>query len=297
MELWARGRWSAVGVAVGLALGCARQNPRFESKLGTTSGPASTEDDAGTTAAAPPLTGSAEATDDPDESEPGTTSIADPTTGGVDGETTADGAQCMLGAECNPFGEPCDGGLRCVPAAGDGTVGTDVFHCIEPHPLPVGQGDPCIFECPGDNCPAGSTCVYAATGESGRCRELCQTADDCSANTPCRILGGEVMICAKVTCDPFDPASCPVGEVCVPEDDQVVCLPDASGPDGQEGDGCAELNGCDPGLVCVPSAMCGSQGCCARWCEDDGECDLGDVCIPLEGLPAPLAGLSVCVPS
>ena len=68
--------------------------------------------------------------------------------------------------------------------------------------------------------------------------------------------------------------TCAVGDVCVIVNGGVpLCVPDASGDQGQLYDPCAWENACDPGLACVGAevvAECDPQlgeGCCSPFCD------------------------------
>jgi hypothetical protein len=79
---------------------------------------------------------------------------------------------------------------------------------------------------------------------------------------------GVVHVCLP-PCDPLLQA-CPFAATCVPVDASFFCLPDESGKSGQIGTGCADINDCEPGLVCAhPDVVpeCADAGCCTELCD------------------------------
>lgn len=118
------------------------------------------------------------------------------------------GRRCALGEECveDDAGQgrchtacdvesPCAAGLECRRDAN--------FTCAEPGPLE--RGAPCVLD---TECGAGLTCGADNFHENWICREQCD-----AVSAPC----AEGLLCSiwcVVPCDPSDPSSCPVDDVC-----------------------------------------------------------------------------------
>jgi hypothetical protein len=114
-----------------------------------------------------------------------------------------------------------------------------------------------------------------------------------------------VNVCLTL-CDPVG-EGCPDGDVCIPleaKSSQFFCIFDGSFGEGQVFDGCANINHCDPGLLCAHAqlpAMCDANGtgCCLPFCDlDQPACPDETTCIPWfdEGTaPAGLEDLGLCV--
>jgi hypothetical protein len=109
----------------------------------------------------------------------------------------------------------------------------------------------------------------------------------------------------RPACNPL--IGCDDAEVCVPDaiGDGWHCEPDGSGDGGAQGDPCAEVDECDPGLACVePSSVpgcIGASGCCTEVCElGTLSCPAGMACVAYyEGAAAPpgFEDVGVCVGS
>lgn len=106
------------------------------------------------------------------------------------------------------------------------------------------------------------------------------------------------------SCDPLQD-NCPPGDVCVFSDSSFICVIDASGNEGQQGDVCEFLNGCDPGLACVgvdTIATCNQNfaGCCTAFCDvtDPDPCPGSLACTMFfapDQAPPGFENLGVCV--
>jgi hypothetical protein len=89
---------------------------------------------------------------------------------------------------------------------------------------------------------------------------------------------------------------CAPADECVGVDESFLCVPDASGDEGQVGDPCEYLNVCDPGLACAATdllpACVSPVGCCSPYCDvsdlgANAECaaavGVGAECVPYFG--------------
>ena len=103
-------------------------------------------------------------------------------------------------------------------------------------------------------------------------------------------------------CDPIL-QDCPTDQGCYARDGangETICIPDASGTGGLDGEPCEFDNVCDPGLVCIGgSEGCTAPWCCTPWC-DLGEANTcpgtGEECVPHFGSPPPgLEHVGICV--
>jgi len=197
--------------------------------------------------------------------------------------------------ECDLWVQDCPAGTKCMPW--DDTGGLDTWNattCAPVDAVTVGTGGVCQVVGSGtsgiDNCEVGSLCwdIDAATLE-GTCVEMCTNtpvAPICGPpDTSCAIANNGLLILCLPGCDPLL-QNCDPGEACYPIMDSFTCAPDASGVDGVDGDTCAFINVCDPGLACINSGAldgCGAAvGCCSPFCD----VTLGDTC----------PGIEECVP-
>jgi hypothetical protein len=193
-----------------------------------------------------------------------------------------------------------------MPYAGSG--GTwDSVKCVPIDPNPGQTGDPCTVQDSGksgiDSCDIGNmcwgvdpdtlegTCVAFCTGGSGM--PMCADPE-----ALCSITNDGVLILCLPTCDPLL-QDCLNGDVCIPYMSEFVCVPDASGEDGQEFDPCEYINACDPGLTCGDPGtalecdpMAG--GCCVAFCDVTAmplECvGMNAECLPWYGMDMPPPG-------
>lgn len=104
----------------------------------------------------------------------------------------------------------------------------------------------------------------------GVCVAFCDPNDVCPPDTVCAIQNDGVLPICIAACDPLL-QDCPEGQGCYAKDGangQLICIPDASGDGGLDGDPCEFDNVCDPGLVCIGgSAGCVATWCCTPWCD------------------------------
>lgn len=161
-------------------------------------------------------------------------------------------------------------GNKCVPydAFGDGTwSGTK---CVPIDPNPGAPGEPCTTQ--GDEKSGIDSCERDSICRDGVCVEMCNIYDEgCDApDTICVPYTYSIYMICRPTCDPLA-NDCVDGEVCaVMKDLGFACVVDASGDEGQYGDECIYINGCDPGLTCayaeeVPN--CTGDQCCTPLCD------------------------------
>jgi hypothetical protein len=195
--------------------------------------------------------------------------------------------------ECDIFLQNCPVGEKCMPYSNDGGGAWNATRCSPIDEDPVDIGGDCTVEGSDvsgyDNCVQGSMCwsVDPET-DTGYCLELCSCTPEqpvCNTpNTTCTITNqGVLPLCLNV-CNPNDAGSCPENEACLPSGDYFLCAPDGSGDEGQYGDPCQFINGCDPGLFCASAesvAGCAGTGCCSSLCVtgDDDNCAPGQECV------------------
>lgn len=245
---------------------------------GETANPTTTTTGDGTTAGPSTSTGGGD--------EPGSTFIV---------ETTAAADESEW---CDTLSQQdCPADEKCVPWW---SVDQSEYinHCVAVHPQPQPVGAPCRqfgeYGEDGDDCELGALCwdPDPVTG-IGMCVELCtgtqESAHCTTPNTFCSY-GKSIQICLQ-TCEPRDLETCPVGCTCVPSGDvsdaAFMCMLNASGDLGVYADPCEFPNACDPGLLCLDSALspdCDPSvpGCCLPVCDTGApECPDPDlVCTP-----------------
>lgn len=223
---------------------------------------------------------------------------------------------CMQLPDCDPFAQDCPEGQKCSPYdSGFGSDAWDNTRCVPIAPNPKPPGEPCSApEGPTagiDDCAEGSfcwkvdkntligTCVAQCVGSYGT-----PSCDD--PTLQCAITNHNALTVCLPPCDPVEPV-CPPDDACLPlmiDDSQFVCVPDASGDEGQTFDPCEMVNGCDPGLLCANAALAdecdanAASGCCLPFCDlDTWQCPgAGQECLPWfqEDAPAGLEDLGVC---
>lgn len=218
------------------------------------------------------------------------TSESSGTTGGSESSGTTGGATTGVvfiqpldvggGAACDPWLQDCPVGEKCNAWDSSGGGSWDANGCFPVDPAPVPVGAVCQVVGSGtsglDNCELGAMCwdVDIATNE-GTCVALCTgspAAPNCApAGTSCVIANSGVLTLCLPGCDPLV-QDCAPGQACYPVVDSFTCAPDASGAGGFDGDACAFINVCDPGLMCIDPAavegcLGGSPGCCTPFCD------------------------------
>ncbi len=199
-----------------------------------------------------------------------------------------------------------------MPWANDGGGAWNATRCSPIAENPGAPGEPCTVEGSAvsgiDSCELGAMCwAVDSTTLQGVCVAMCigspaePTCED--PDSTCTINGeGSIIVCLP-TCDPLG-SDCQPGQVCVPQQDDFQCVPDASGPMGAAGDPCEFINVCDPGLGCFPAELTpgclGGAGCCTAYCNIGDAmppCQDGQQCLPYYtpgSAPDGLEDLGVC---
>jgi hypothetical protein len=229
------------------------------------------------------------------ESESATTTATgttpDGTTAGPPATTTGDDGSSFIIDDtaatdeawpCDTFTQDCPAGDKCVPWYSPYEAGF-TSHCVPVHPQPRAVGEPCQpfgeYAESGDDCVLGSVCWDPdPVTNIGMCVELCSGTPEASVcNTPNTFCayGKSIQVCLQ-QCEPRDLETCPVGCTCIPADNgaDFMCVLNASGDDlGGYADPCMFANTCDPGLLCLDSAMspdcdtAAGYGCCLPVCD------------------------------
>ena len=202
--------------------------------------------------------------------------------------------------QCDPAAQDCPEGQKCtgyVSTPGGETV--DANHCVEI----MGDlqfGETCTRVEGNDDCAPGFFCMTTVSGHTGQgvCFEYCDAAAGagaCDNGGECFPFNdGQLPLCETI-CHPLAPA-CPAGQGCYPAFDQWVCaLTGAAAGSGMDGDTCAVIQGCQPGLFCSGLANdpggqpCTESGCCTLVCDinDPDPCTGGEMCTVLGDPPMP----------
>ncbi len=259
----------------------------------------------------------------PTSSPPGSSSSPpDPSAGTMTGESGEtgepdDGGSNFIpggrdqgGPDCDIFAQDCPEGQKCAAWASDGGNAWNTAKCVD---ITGDQkpGEACKAEGGGfsgeDDCVKGAMCWDVDAEGQGTCIPLCTGSADrpsCEEGLSCaEATDGVLSICLPL-CDPLA-QGCPGDDVCIPVGDAFVCVPDASGEEGQVFDACAVANGCDPGLVCAGSGAASEcdqrvNGCCVPMCSISGMIGcpgVGQECLSLwgEGMAPPeFADIGYC---
>jgi len=239
-----------------------------------------------------------------------TDSTTDSTTTTTDPTTTTDSTtdpfivdpDSAVENECTTWEENCPDGQKCMPFANDGGNSWNAQKCVDVTGE-GGHGDPCTVEGSGvsgnDDCELHAMCwdVDPETNE-GTCVAFCDgnaESNSCEPeDTVCIPFNdGELNICVP-PCNPLL-QNCDDGKACYPVFDEYTCVPIAVPPEeGLEGGPCEFVNACQPGLMCINSAIypngCGGAGsCCSGFCDlSDPDCVTpGTECIPINENPSP----------
>ncbi len=248
-----------------------------DTHLSTGGGPSTTEPGTTEPGTTEPGTTHGDSTDEDDESTEGDDDGSTMgSTAGTDGSTGDPTACPAVYGPCNAFAEDsCDTG-ECRPYGLGGNLAG--VACVEQPPTaqPLLLGDPCSHTCADffgeDACPPRSICDPFS--DAPTCVRLCGGSPpdyDCDEETPCQVHdtpNGTFGICAP-ECDLID-QDCPTGQTCLPnaEGDAPMCFP-APSEGGEQGLPCTVINGCDVGLVCLPSELigCDEPACCTALCD------------------------------
>lgn len=110
------------------------------------------------------------------------------------------------GAPCERGDGSCNTSLGCTCPV---LSGREVCRCSEPG---TQSGAPCDVEVPG-SCAAPLMCWPQSVPEQG-------VSTVCASEAPGRPDGG-----TSLTCDPFDPGTCPPGTICVEVEGVLQCVP------------------------------------------------------------------------
>ncbi|MCH9684631.1 MAG: hypothetical protein K0V04_24560 [Deltaproteobacteria bacterium] len=196
--------------------------------------------------------------------------------------------------KCDLFDQDCPRGDKCMPWSNDGSNEWNAMRCSPVADDPAAPGEACLaLDSPYsgfDDCDDTSMCWYVDAGTlEGTCVPFCEGSIElptcANPDRNCLFPDNEITTVCLPTCDPlfFD---CAAGQVCAPNDGTFLCMADASGPTGAEGDTCEAVNGCDPGQACIEGVDvpdCRGDTCCAPFCdlsEPMPMCPLGQVCTP-----------------
>lgn len=294
----ARAGWATTMMLGGLLLGCGTP-----SEGDTGQGDSGDQDEGGTTTfgMTPGQTQTVTSNANGDATgsgEDGTTTAADETAG--DFLIPPDGG--VVG-QCDPYAQDCPKGEKCtsyVATPGQATV--DATKCV---PI-IGDdlwGEPCERFEDNDTCAPGYFCMTDVSGNTGigSCLEYCSPGIPCENGGECFPFNDGVLPVCEVLCDPIL-QDCPAGQGCYAAFDDFVCaMPGAPEGQGDDGDPCATIQGCNPGLICRGgTAGCPMDGsCCTPVCELSGppdQCiDPSEQCVPaLDDPPPDLQDVGYC---
>lgn len=186
-------------------------------------------------------------------------------------------------AQCSIYDQDCPVNEKCVPWSDQPDLVPDDIRCCPLSANAAMPGDPCevegYFGSCLDNCDEESFCIDLDGDGQGFCQAFCNGSaanPECEVRQSCLIYFAGVPLCFDV-CDPLI-QNCPQDRGCYPDEEAnggtgFICMPTLLFGDGDFGDYCWLLSGCQPGLLCVtPEFMpnCdGIVGCCSPLCEID----------------------------
>lgn len=233
-----------------------------------------------TTASTTTPTTMTSATTDPTDPGEETQGFIAPPDGGIEGQ-------------CDPAAQDCPDGQKCtgyVSTPGGETV--DANHCVEV----MGElqfGEQCTRVDGNDDCAAGFFCMTDVSGHTGEgiCLEYCEVGQVCEFGGECFAFNdGQLPICEQL-CHPLAPV-CTAGQGCYPAFEQYVCaIPGAPKGMGDDGDTCAVIQGCAPGLFCsgATDGCTAESGCCTPFCDltDTDPCSAPEICTAIAEDPMP----------
>jgi hypothetical protein len=193
-----------------------------------------------------------------------------------------------------------------MPWADDGGEAWNALRCVPVDGSSDQPGESCIVEGSGvsgiDSCAIGAMCFFVdPTTNAGTCvaqcggtpfDPVCDSVDDA-----CLIANDGVLALCLPTCDPLL-QSCGAGQVCVPADDDFVCMTSYVDPAGEE-EACDGINACDVGLLCIEGAAvggnCAGATCCTPYCDHTelDPCGGGRVCVPVFEAASPVGACVV----
>jgi hypothetical protein len=217
---------------------------------------------------------------DPDSS----TTVPDGSSSSTDGGTLETGSSSTTEAggieACEPFAQECPDGLKCMPYADDGGGIWNANGCFPVVDEPDELGAPCeVTGLPTsgiDTCDLGLVCWGADDNGNGTCVAQCEgsaVAPECGGDTACQISNGGVLTLCVSGCDPLA-QNCGDGQGCYPTGPEFSCAP--VGDPGVQGEACAFINTCAPGLACIGGdvvAGCADPGCCSAFCDISNPAD------------------------
>ena len=200
-----------------------------------------------------------------------------------------------IAGECDPAAQDCPRGQKCssyVSTPGGQTV--DATHCVDV----MGDdqwGEPCERFEGNDTCAPGFFCMTDVSGNTGAgiCLEYCEIDQPCEYGGECFAFNDGALPLCEVECHPLYP-DCPPEQGCYAAFDSFVCAtPGVSDGGGADGDSCATIQACQPGLLCkTGTAGCiGETGCCTPVCDltdgDAGCTEAEESCLPALDDPPP----------
>ncbi len=301
--------WCFPVVVLGVIPACGDDKAQDVSASQTTApaetGEASNSETGGVTTSGPGSTSEAPTT---------TTTTSVPSTSGDDTEDTVSFFMLTTGGtigQCDPFVQDCPDGEKCAAYAEGGGSAWNSHKCV-PVTGTGAAGDLCTTEGGAvsgfDDCAKGFMCWNVSAENVGYCVEQCTgtEANPTCLDTVCTYFSNPLWLCLP-TCDPLL-QDCPGTDVCVPVGGEFVCVLDASGDGGVEGDPCEYVNSCDKGLACMNTSVSSDQcdpnasGCCMPFCEfpDEGDtCKGGTQCVQWYdaemGIPPGKEDIGICV--
>lgn len=278
---------------------CARPNPAFDQADASTSVETATGGDGGpggsldSTVGADASAGATTQNPGPNPTsdsgiDTGASDSLDPSTSGAtdttDGTDTMD-AQCPLwSGPCALFAQDaCAKGMKCAPIEVNGVWSGE---CVPIEGDPGVEGDACSLGCGlhggADDCGNGLTCWFDV------CTAMCDLpVQQCDGPGQACVepgFGAQGFGLCMPECNPLL-QDCGNLQACVPEPaGGFVCVPDASGGAGEQGDGCNFTNDCTAGFVCAEGpdvGECLELNCCTALCDetDPLSCPPGSSCI------------------
>jgi len=201
-----------------------------------------------------------------------------------------------IGNQCDPAEQDCPKGEKCtsyVSVPGGKTV--DATKCV-PDEGDGLAGEPCLREAENDDCAAGFFCMTDVSGHTGEgfCLEYCNVMTmECEFGGECFAFNDGALPVCEVTCDPLL-QDCPNGQGCYAAFEDFVCaVPGHPEGQGADGDECATVQGCQPGLLCRTGTNgCAGTSCCTPVCSLSGggeECtDGSESCVAALDAPPPM---------
>ncbi len=229
-------------------------------------------------------------------SSPGESTAAG-TGGSDDGSSTSSIVDLPGDFWCNYLTQDCPPGKKCIPYSDNGGSGWNNNKCVPVMENPAQLDESCFTVGGGnsgiDNCDLGLMCWEVNAEGDGTCVALCKSDNgDVYCDHPgtfCAYNGETLGLCFP-GCDPLT-QDCDLVDTCIrnPQGQGYLCVPDASGDEGQQHDPCEFANACDPGFVCAEvtaAVVCdlNATGCCQPFCDltdpdADAKCGgVGQVC-------------------